>query len=273
MNLPDFLTAAFSLSSGRFWFCCRESLMKAALFLAVLSLSLSPRLLTEVPAGTVLPVTLDSSLSLKSRPGQVITARIMQDVPIGPRLRIRAGSKVVGHVIEVVPSAPGSNAAITFSFDSLKISHRTIPVVTDLRALASFVEIDDAQIPDTGPDRGTAPAVYTTNQVGGEVVYRGGGPVADGDEVVGKPVPGGVLGRLRPNSSGECRGAIAANDQPQALWLFSTNACGAYGYPEITILHSGRSEPLGRITLGSKDAKFNVRGGSGMLLRIISSSG
>ncbi|HTV59297.1 MAG TPA: hypothetical protein VMJ93_10530 [Verrucomicrobiae bacterium] len=245
--------------------------MKAALFLAILSLSLSPRLFTHVPPGTVLPVTLDSSLSVKSRPGQVITARIMQDVPLGPGVKIRAGSKLLGHVIEVVHPAPGSGAAITFSFDSLKISHRTIPVVTDLRAMASFVEIDDAQIPDTGPDRGTAPAVYTTNQVGGEVVYRGGGPVADGDEVVGTPVPGGVLGKLRPNPSGQCRGPIAANDQPQALWLFSTNACGEYGYPEITIAHAGRSEPFGRITLSSKDAGFNVRGGSGMLLRIISS--
>ena len=246
--------------------------MRPAIFLVFLLVSLPAHNPEQIPAGTVLPVELNMSLSLKSNPGQVITARVMQNVLVGPGFKIRAGSKILGHVIEVVRPAPGSDAEITFSFDALKISHNTIiPIVTDLRALASFVALNDAQIPDTGPDRGTAPAVYTTNQVGGDVVFRGGGPVTDGEEVVGKPVPGGVLGQVRPNPSGECRGSIEGNERPQALWLFSTDACGAYGYPGLTIAHAGRSDPVGRITLSAKEGGLNVRGGSGMLLRVISS--
>lgn len=223
----------------------------------------------SLPVGTVLPVRLNSTLSLKSRPGQMISARVMQRVPVNPGFTIPAGSKVFGHVIEVIPSSGASGAAIVFSFGTLVVSHHKVPIVTDLRALASPMEIDSAQIPDTGPDRGTAPAVYTTNQVGGEVVYRGGRPVTDGSEVVGEPVPDGVLGKIRPGDSGRCRGEIEGNDRPQALWIFSTDACGMYGAPGLEIAHAGRSEPVGTIRLTSKDNNLKIRGGSGMLLRVV----
>lgn len=246
--------------------------MKSALVFLVLCLAMPLYAQQSVPVGTVLPVVLNSSLSLKSKPGETISARVMQNVPATPGFTIHAGSKIVGRIVEVTPSNSGSAASITISLDTLVVSHRKIPIVTDLRALASPSEIDAAQIPDTGPDRGTAPAVYTTNQVGGEVVYRGGGPVTDGSEVVGKPVPGGVLGRIRPSDSGRCRAGIEGNDRPQALWLFSTDACGVYGVPGVEIAHAGRSDPLGRIVLSAKEGNLKIRGGSGMLLRVVAAS-
>ena len=54
-----------------------------------------------VPPGTVLPAQLNSSLdSAKNKPGQVITARIMQDVPLGAG-KIPAGAKVIGRIVSV----------------------------------------------------------------------------------------------------------------------------------------------------------------------------
>lgn len=136
-----------------------------------------------------------------------------------------------------------------------------------------MLEVDDAQLPDTGPDRGTPSTAYTTVQVGGdEVVYRGGGHVMDeSEDVVGEPIPpDGVLARARPNIVWGCRGQIGDNQQPQALWVFASDACGVYGYPGVKILNSGRDVPVGEIVLGAERGELNIRGGSGMLLRIVS---
>lgn len=226
----------------------------------------------EVPVGTVLPVRLNSSLSKKTKFGQLITARVMQDVSLGNGSRIRAGAKVTGQVIDVTPRAPGASASISITFDELLVSHRKLALVTDLRALASLMEVEDAQIPDAGPDRGTEAAIYTTNQVGGdEVVYRGGGHVMNGSQIVGEPVGDGVVGQARPNAAGECRGAIEGNERPQSFWVFSSDACGVYGFHGVTIVHAGRSDPVGRITLTSSDGDLNIRAGSGLLLRVVAS--
>ena len=65
-----------------------------------------------------------------------------------------------------------------------------------------------------------------------------------------------------------CRGTIANNAHPQAFWFFSVNACGAYGFGDLTILHSGRTEPLGEVTLTSNGKLVKVGKGSAMLLRV-----
>ena len=60
-----------------------------------------------IPAGTILPLALDSSISTnRLKPGQTITATVMQDVPLVP-LRIPARSKVIGAVLEAVPASKG----------------------------------------------------------------------------------------------------------------------------------------------------------------------
>jgi hypothetical protein len=48
---------------------------------------------SAIPAGTILPVALNSSLnSRKVKAGQVITARVMQDVPLSSGSTIRPTS-------------------------------------------------------------------------------------------------------------------------------------------------------------------------------------
>jgi len=247
--------------------------MKALIFIALLAVSTDLAGQQMIPPGTAIPVRLESSLSSsKSKPGQEIKARVMQAVPLAGKTLIPRGAKLLGHVISVTPSASGAGSQISFQFDRLSFSGRIIPITVHLRALASMMEIYDAQIPSVGADRGTPPASYTTVQVGGEVVYRGGGPVMSGSEVVGEPVPYGVLVRLNSQPGKPCRGATPGDDQPQALWLFSSDACGAYGFPHVTIAHAGRTNPAGVVVLAADDGALKILGGSGMLLRVDRSS-
>jgi type IV secretory pathway VirB10-like protein len=69
----------------------------------------------SIPAGTVIPVSLNSILrSDKSGSGTTIIATVMQDVPLGAGETLRKGSKVTGHVIEAV--VPGNRSR----FNSIK---------------------------------------------------------------------------------------------------------------------------------------------------------
>ena len=225
---------------------------------------------TVVTPGTILPIRLNDSLSSrKSKSGDVISGRIMQDVPLQNGSSIHSGTRVMGRVLSVTPAANSGDTQISFQFDSIQLLHSAVPITTNLRALASLLEIDDAQLPLYGGDRGTPSTAYTTVQIGGdEVVYRGGGPVARGDTVVGKPVYGGVLVNVSSAPGAPCRGAIEGNNQPQSLWLFSSYACGVYGYAGVSISHAGRTSPVGQIVLSTSGREFNIRAGSGMLLRV-----
>jgi hypothetical protein len=221
-----------------------------------------------IPPGTILPLQLNTSLhSRKSKSGQVVTARVMQDVPLPSGGRIRAGSKAIGRVLDVSEARNGRGARIYLRFDTLQVSKRRIPVTTNLRALASMMDVEDAQIPKTGPDRGTPEDAWTTVQVGGNVVYRGGGPVANGLEVVGTPTTNGVLVQVASKPGTPCRGSLGG-DRLEALWIFSADACGTYGFADLTIAHAGRSDPIGQITLATEKKNINVRAGSGLLLRV-----
>ena len=222
-----------------------------------------------VPPGTVLPVALELSLnSNKLKAGQVIRVRVMQDVPLPSRAKIPAGSKVVGRVDEVKAQNGTGGATISLRFDTLVVSRQRIAITTNLRAMASMMSVEQAQLPESGPDRGTSENAWTTEQIGGEVVYRGGGSVSKGLQPVGTPVGGGVLVEVSARPGSPCRGEIEGNTNPQALWVFSSDACGLYDLPNVKIISAGRTAPIGEIVLSSEQGELNVRAGSGLLLRV-----
>jgi hypothetical protein len=227
----------------------------------LLMMLLAPSLLAQntIPAGSVLPLRLDTGLKAnRIRAGQVIRAEVMQNIP---GTAIHKGALVLGQVVSVTPTR------MELRFDTLVTKQTRIPLTTNLRALASMLEVDEAQIPEDGADRALPSALdQTTRQIGGEQVYRGGGLVARGITIVGEPTPNGVRGKL--NANPPCRAAIAGNNNPQALWLFSTDACGIYGFEDLAVEHSGRTNPVGTIVLASRTGKLNIRTGSGLLLRV-----
>jgi len=224
--------------------------------------------IADVPRGTILPVRLNQSISSsKSQPGQIITARIMQDVPLANGGKIREGSKVIGHVVSVSSPAEGDGSKLSLQFDKLISSGRTIPIRTNLRAVAGFMAIMQAETPTDGPV--SMPIART--QVGGDVAYTSAGEVTTTDgEVVGKSVNGGVLTQVHTNSrqGRDCLAAIGDNDSRQAMWVFSADACGTYGLSEISIAHAGESEPGGVIVLASEKGQLKLPRGAGMLLRV-----
>jgi hypothetical protein len=225
----------------------------------------------KIPAGTILPVRLNHGLSSKSAtPGQQVTGRIMQDVPLPSNEKIPEGAKLFGTIVSVERAGNGSNGKISFRFDNLEFHHIKIPIVVNLRALAGFIEVQSAQTPEFSPGFGTPYVWATTRQIGGDEVYGVGGPVTNqSSETVGKGVYGGVLVRVRAQPESRCRGALDSEDRLQALWVFSSDACGVYGIEGVRIAHAGRTEPIGEITLSADQQDLLVRGASGMLLRVI----
>jgi len=222
---------------------------------------------THVPAGTLLSVMLSSSIdSHKSKAGDQIKARLMQDVELGAGDKLHAGTTVVGEIANVTPST------VSFRFDRLVVHKKTVAIRSNLRAIASMMEIEDAQLPTNtaGGDRGSAEADWNTIQVGGEAVYgRRGGPVMKGNTVVGHSLFGGGVAAVPIAAPGTmCRGSIH-EETPQAFWVFSASACGSYGFPDLSITHAGRTTPVGTIVLTSR-GRVKVGAGSGMLLRVTS---
>jgi hypothetical protein len=237
------------------------------LVLIVLLLSAGSFAQDAIPAGTILPVQLNSSLKGgKLRPGQTISARLMQDVPLPAKRKIPAGAKILGHVVSDESPSPGE-IEISLRFDTLSTGKRRIPIVTNLRALATMMAVAEAQTPETGPDRATSENSWITDQIGGEVNYHGA-RVYSGSSVVGASVADGVLARPTAKPGTPCRGMLYNNDAPQAFWIFSSDACGLYDLPDLTLVHAGRAEPVGQITLRAARGKLNVPAGSGMLLRV-----
>lgn len=221
---------------------------------------------TSLPPGTLIPVSLSGRLNVqKLHPGQRIRADVMQDVP-GTSVRRR--DHAVGEVVSLTPSR-GGHSQLEIRFDAVESHGQRIPIRTSLRALASFSEVQDAQVPEEGASRGMTPDVSTTTQIGGEQVYRGGGPVMAGDTIVGKPSPWGVLALPRTQPGTPCRGVLNNNSRPQAFWVFSTDACGVYGFSKIQIVHAGRTQPAGTIVLASDGGKLNLGSGTAFLLRVL----
>jgi len=222
-----------------------------------------------LPAGTILPVSLNSTIrSDKSQIGDTITATVMQDVPLrSDGISLPKGSKITGHVTQVVRQGQKSDESIvSFQFDQLQMRGRTVPVSTNLRALASAMAVSETHTPRTSTDN---PSDWNLVPIGGdEVSYGQGGPVIQGSEIVGESTGQGTLAYATQDINTECRGSVDGNSHAQAFWVFSSQACGVYWYGDVKILHSGRNNPIGQVTLISEGKVLNLGKGSGMLLRV-----
>jgi len=231
----------------------------------LLAISIASVAQTQIPAGTILPAQLSSTIdSSKAKPGDRVSARLMQDIHLSGGQKLSARTQLLGKVLSVDPFY------VTLAFDRIVFHHRVIPIHTDLRSLASPAEVEDAQMPTNtaGGDRGSSRDDWNTIQVGGEAVYGRGGPVMSGTRVVGHSVlGGGVLAIPEASSQLKCRGDLA-NGQLQSFWIFASSACGAYGFEDLTIQHVGQTDPVGTIVLTSPQG-IKLRSGTGLLLRVI----
>ena len=226
----------------------------------------------EIPVGTVIPVMLTSSLdAAKDAAGKRIEGRVMQKVPLPSGEGISARSRIFGHVVNVTKKG-SSGSSLVVKFDTLQEEGRKTELMTGLLALASMASVAQAQIPiSTNTD--TEPASqWVTRQVGGDVVRRGWGKVASADGTYGTWLEGSsVLIKITPNPHAGCPGG-PGYDREQAVWIFSSAACGTYGLSEVKVASSGKDRPVGEIALASR-RNVEVRGGSGWLLIVVAEAG
>jgi hypothetical protein len=215
-----------------------------------------------LPVGTALPIMLSSTLEAKSaKVGQRIEGRLMQDVPVSAGFVIKKGSHLIGQVIAVERPTQ-----ITLRFTQLEYEHQMISLNVSLRALASSQAIFQAGVPAGSSSISDASDEWVTEQIGGEFVFRGRGYVSSPQGKVGRWDGGAAWGRLTQGE--DCPGQ-ALNSDEQPLWVFSTTACGPYGWDKkLTIAHDGHTAPLGQITLQGSGKGLEVRSGSGWLLLV-----
>jgi hypothetical protein len=221
----------------------------------------------SLPAGTALPVMLSSTLNSKdNKSGEKIEGKLMQEVLLPSGAKIKSGSHVTGHV--VLAEVTGPISRITVAFDTLEDQGRTIALNVGLRAMAASENVFQAKTPIDAISTYESSYGWTTKQVGGDVVFRGRGYIASPQGKVGRWNGTGAWGKLAP--AGDCV-ATDSNDQEQALWVFSTTACGIYGFEDLKLTHAGSSAPPGHITLESSKGIL-IRGGSGWLLLVNAAS-
>jgi len=79
-----------------------------------------------VPAGATLPLVLETAISSDtSRSGDVIVARLAEDIRVGEKVVFPAGSEVRGRVTAAVPSGRvKTRARLAFNFDTLVVKSR-----------------------------------------------------------------------------------------------------------------------------------------------------
>lgn len=255
---------------------CLGLLLVAALpaFLATRSLATTvgaTAAVPSIPVGTVIPVSLEYALSAtQGVKGELIHGRVPQDVPLANKQKIPAGSKVFGKVLEAIPAKDdGGPSSVTFRIDSVEIRGYRIHIVTGLRAMAPFATVQHAQTPSED-SQGNPYSWATTVQIGGDIRYGAGGKVTDRrHRVIGKGTADGVLVTLQDAPGSPCAGWPSGQEHPQALWVFSGDACGLYDMKNIRVSQAGNKDPLGQITLTRDEGNLNIGQSPGLLLRVV----
>lgn len=221
-----------------------------------------------LPPETLLPLVLNSTInSDKSKPGEKLSAKLKQDLPVDSG-GLKAGTEVFGHIVSIKRGGAGAPATVVLAFDRIKIGGQEYALTTNLRALASMSAVYQARLPinSVSPD-GNSVWDYNTRQVGGDIVYGRKDVRSEAGIVALTPEPGWVIGLPRANPDAGC-GPPESNKRMQAFWVFSTTACGAYGDEELKIARHADDPKTGQITL-TDPKKVLVRNGSGLLLMVM----
>jgi hypothetical protein len=193
----------------------------------------------------------------------------MQEVPLPSGLKIRDGARIIGHTVNVTKGASGSNIVVKFT--SIENDGRTIPVTIGVLAVASMAFVSDAKLPVSGNSDISPDTQWVTRQVGGDVVRRGWAKVFSTSGIEGRWAGGSsVVIKLTPNAEAGCSDG-PGYDREQAVWIFSSAACGTYGLREVKVASSGLISRVGEISLTSS-RNIDIRGGSGWLLMVAGES-
>src|SRR3974390_656632 len=217
----------------------------------------------NIPPGTAVPIQIKTGLNAEADSGgEKNGGRVMQDVPLPNGGKIKEKSSITGHIVRVTKPGP-SGSSMFVSFDAIENDGHETHITASLLAVASYVDISEAQSPINPTSNMDSTSQWTTRQVGGDVVRRGWGKAGSPGGVMGKWIKGtAVVIRLTPDPKAGCPGGGPGYEIEQAVWVFSSAACGTYGLSDLTIAHSGATSPVGQIELKSRK-NLVIRSGSG----------
>jgi len=76
-----------------------------------------------IPEGTTLPLALETAISsATSQSGDVVVARLAEDIQVGEKVRVPSGSEIRGRVTAATPSGRvKTRARLAFDFDTLVV--------------------------------------------------------------------------------------------------------------------------------------------------------
>jgi hypothetical protein len=223
----------------------------------------------QIPPGTTVPIQIKTGLNAESdAAGKRIVGRVMQDVSLPSGGKIKDGAPITGHIVRVTKLGT-SGSSMVVSFDAIQSRNHHIPVRASLLAVASWLDVSQAQNPINSTANMDSASQWTTRQVGGDIVRRGWGKAGSSSGVRGKWIKGtAVVIKLTPNPEAGCPGGGPGYEIEQAVWVFSSAACGTYGLSNVSIAHSGAASPAGQIELKSTK-NMVMRSGSGWLLMLV----
>ena len=115
--------------------------------------------------------TLNASLTIPGMSG--MTANDWSNLVVTINMTPYQGSQFIN---DVMADAPNTGGSITFRLDTLHLAHETVHLTLRLRAVGSYLEVRQAELPRNS-DQSASSTAWTTMQIGGDVVYRGGGGV------------------------------------------------------------------------------------------------
>jgi hypothetical protein len=226
---------------------------------------------SQLPVGLILPARLNDTLKVKDlQKSAILELRVMQDISLPDRGKIPMKSLVRGSVVSAAKDSDGPGVTISLAFTQVVNKDENFSIATRLRAIASYLAVRDAQTALNGIDTGSPAGWSNTVQIGGDIRYGDGGPVRNRHkQTVGKGVLGGVLVHVSANPTLGCDGPIKGEDYLQALWVFSSDACGVYGMKEVKLSQSGNSDPVGTFTLHFEKDDVKLDAGTAFLFQVV----
>lgn len=217
--------------------------------------------LSPLSSGTTLPVRLTHELKAGAvKPGSTFLATTTQRIPVTLNSFLPPGTEIVGNVVSSqTSSSPSAPSELTLRFTEIRYKRQTLPIAARTLAIANFVQVMDASVIASGSsDRGNpSPANWTTDQVGGDQVYRSG-----------------WVGNVYSSSShkvgfADYHGVYALpasqNEVPRALGVFSLNSTGLYGFSNTTRLQANGPDT----TIIDSTHRVALRKGDDLLLQIL----